>query len=114
MHSREKSDQNMKSTMKNQNKTILKVIVKPRSTETKILEIDEEKIKFGVKAVPRKGKANKELVKAIAELLKIPTSKVEIIKGHKTHEKLVMIQNISKEEVFDKFKMSLENSRINP
>jgi len=72
-----------------QNNT-LKVLIKPNSSQNQVLGFDQSKkaLKIAVKAVPEKGKANRELVKFLSKLLK---KKVSIINGFKNREKTLSI-----------------------
>lgn len=58
----------------------VRVIVKPSSKSNEILGFDHESeaYKISVRAVPDKGKANKELVKFVAKIVK---KRVEIASG---------------------------------
>jgi hypothetical protein len=55
------------------------------------LEINENQINIGIKSKPRKGEANKEIIKKIAKYFGISTSLVQIKSGHKSQEKIVEI-----------------------
>ena len=76
----------------------LRVLVKPRSKEQKF-EIDEEELKVYLKASPTKGKANKELISFLAKLINLKKSDIELVKGHKSRNKVVSISNCSIEQV---------------
>ena len=55
---------------------------------------DENKLPFlkiYLTAVPVQGKANRELIKLLAEKLGVSKSRVEIIKGEKSKEKIVEV-----------------------
>lgn len=54
-----------------------------------------EAIEIRIKAVPQKGKANKEITKEFSKITKNP---VEIVSGHKSHHKTLKIYNINKNE----------------
>jgi uncharacterized protein (TIGR00251 family) len=70
--------------------TSLKIIVKPSYSKNSILGYDSNKkaLKIAVKAPPKKGKANQEVIKFISKLLK---KKVEIVKGLTSREKVLKI-----------------------
>jgi len=69
----------------------LKVLIKPNSSENKLLGFDANRkaLRIAIKAVPEKGKANQELVKFLSKLLK---RKVKITKGLKSREKFLRIE----------------------
>ena len=50
-------------------------------------------LKVYLTAVPVDGKANKELIKLLAEKLNISKSKINIIKGEKNKEKIIEIDD---------------------
>ena len=68
---------------------LIKVI--PNSSRTEIVEETGNYLKIKLKAAPVKGKANTELVEFLAKKYKVAKSRVEIIKGLTSKEKLVRI-----------------------
>jgi uncharacterized protein (TIGR00251 family) len=54
-----------------------------------------EAIEIRIKAVPQKGRANKEITKEFSKLINKP---VEIVSGHKSHHKTLKIYNMTKDE----------------
>jgi len=78
------------------NDEYLRIKVIPRSNKTEIAEImkdqaGEKTIKIRIKAVPEKGKANKELIKFISKELKISKDDIKIISGKTDKLKLIKI-----------------------
>ena len=67
----------------------IKVIVKPRSSKNEFY-FDKEKNVYvaRIKESAEKGKANKELIKFLGKELK---KKIEIVKGLKSREKIILI-----------------------
>ena len=59
-------------------------------------------LKVRVHAPPVDGKANEELVRFLAQILGIAKSKIHIIKGHKSRQKIVCIEEISEQAVRQK------------
>ena len=49
-----------------------------------------------IKAVPQKGKANKEI---ILEFAKLTNKRVELVSGHKSHRKTLKIYDINEEDL---------------
>ncbi|MCL4415388.1 MAG: DUF167 domain-containing protein [Actinobacteria bacterium] len=70
---------------------IIKLIVKPNSAKNFIEGAYQGRIKIKIAASPQKGKANKELIKFIAEKLEIPKKNIKIIAGEKSHLKVLEI-----------------------
>ena len=76
------------------------VRVTPRMAKDQIYDIlDDGTIKIRLTAPPVAGKANKALIRYLAETLEIPASWIEIIAGHNSHDKLISILNLDSEEV---------------
>ncbi|MBO4284992.1 MAG: DUF167 domain-containing protein [Alphaproteobacteria bacterium] len=77
---------------------VLRVRLTPNSscTQTTGEFVDENGdswLKISVKAVPEKGKANKELLAFLAKKLKVAKSSVELIYGQTDRYKKIMIEN---------------------
>jgi len=76
------------------------VRVTPRMAKDQIYDIlDDGTIKIRLTAPPVAGKANKALIRYLAETLEIPASWIEIIAGQNSHDKLISILNLDSEEV---------------
>lgn len=71
----------------------LSVKVHPRSRKQEITKIDENTYKIHVTSAPSKGEANQEVCKRIARFLGVPVSRVKIIRGHKSRNKLITIEH---------------------
>jgi len=77
----------------------LKVLLQPRASRDGIVGMHGDALKVKVSAPPLEGRANKALKKLLAEHLAIPPSRIEIITGQRSREKLLSIFGISREEV---------------
>lgn len=70
----------------------IRIKVHPKSKDSGIVEtMDDGTIKVRVKAPPEKGKANKEVIKILAEKYGVKKSEVEIVSGKADQIKLVKI-----------------------
>jgi len=69
----------------------LSVIVHPKSRKQEITEIGNNAFKIHVLSPPSRGEANAEVCKLIAQHLDIPVSKVKVLRGHKSRNKLLSI-----------------------
>lgn len=79
-------------TLKSGEKTYLRIKVVTRQNKTEFFGmLDDGTLKIRLKAVPEKGKANKELVGFLSEELSIDSSRIEIIAGASDTTKLVRI-----------------------
>ena len=73
-----------------ENKSQIKIIVKPNSNENKIVKYDQNREAYivNIKQKPIKNEANKAVIKFFSKLLK---KKVKIIKGLKSREKIISV-----------------------
>jgi uncharacterized protein (TIGR00251 family) len=61
---------------------ILKVKIIPKSSRTEIVgQLGKDTLKIKIKAVPEKGKANKELIKLLSKKFKVPQKNIIILRG---------------------------------
>ena len=71
----------------------LRIKVTPKSAKNEITEIlDDDTIKIRIKAVPEKGKANKELIQFLGEILGIDKDQITILSGKTEQLKLIKIK----------------------
>jgi len=77
----------------------LAVTVVPRSPKTEIVGVVGEFLKIRLAAPPVDGAANKELIKYLAKLLKIPKSNIRVISGTSSKRKLLDIEGIEQSVV---------------
>ncbi len=80
--------------------------ITPNAAQTKISgkfidEKNQEYLKIKVAEVPEDGKANEELIKFLSKLLKIPKSKIEMIRGETSRIKVVRIGGVVSEASFN-------------
>jgi uncharacterized protein len=82
----------LRNFVKQHNPHYLRVKVLPKSAKNEVVDIlDDDTIKIRIKAVPEKGKANKELVSFLSKELDLPKDKVQIISGKTDQLKLIKI-----------------------
>lgn len=75
--------------------TFLRVIVHPNSKEKRFIsEVTPETIRINLKGSAREGKANIELLKRLSKILKISTVEINLVAGHKSREKTLLIVGI--------------------
>ncbi len=64
------------------------VRVKPNAKKDEIKKIDTDYYEVRVTAIPEKGKANKKVVQVLSKHFKIPKSKIRLIRGETSREKV--------------------------
>lgn len=78
--------------LKDKNGYTVKVYVKPGSKISGIEGVEEDTLKIKLRAQPHEGAANKELLEILSEILEVPKSKLEIIKGKASRHKIIKIK----------------------
>ncbi len=78
--------------MKDADKIMLTVIVKPNSRVEGVEEIDAKTLRVRVNTQPEKGKANERVLELLSEHYQVPKSNITILKGHTAKRKLIAIE----------------------
>ena len=73
--------------------------VYPNASRNEMVAFADGVLRVKIAAPPIKGKANKELIAFLSRLLEVGKGSVNIIKGHTTRSKVVVIDGLSREEV---------------
>jgi uncharacterized protein YggU (UPF0235/DUF167 family) len=71
---------------------ILTVKVQPRSKAPGVEEIGKDSFRVRVRAVPEKGRANREVVERLAEHLGVPPSGLRLVRGEASSRKVFVIE----------------------
>lgn len=72
----------------------ISVIVKPNNKKPGIENLGEDTYIVKVRETATEGKANKAVIKAIAEKFNHPKSKIIILKGEKNKNKLIELEGL--------------------
>jgi uncharacterized protein (TIGR00251 family) len=96
----------MKAITKTRDGVLVDIEVSSKSDKFRISGYNEWRKAFEVKikAVPEKGKANKEIINEFSRIIGCP---VEILSGHKSHHKTLKIYGISENELLEILKHQL-------
>ncbi len=70
----------------------LKIKVIANAKKSNVIQ-EKNFLKIKVDAPAQKGKANKRLIEILAEHFKVSKTKIKIIKGHKSREKVIELIN---------------------
>jgi uncharacterized protein len=73
------------------------VYLQPRSSRNEWAGLHQGCLKIRLTAPPVEGEANKECVRFLARAFGVPKSEVEIIHGHKSRRKTILIRNSTPE-----------------
>ena len=77
----------------------ISVRVRPNSAKSEVVGVTNGVWQVRVSASPVKGKANKELIALLSRLLGVSKSRIGIIKGHATRDKVIVIDGLSQEDI---------------
>jgi uncharacterized protein (TIGR00251 family) len=72
-------------------RVLLNVDVHPRARHQQVQKIGEREYKIRVLSPPSEGKANKEVIAVLASHFHLPPSRVKILKGKKSRQKIVVL-----------------------
>lgn len=87
----------------------LAIRVTPRSSRNEITEILEDgTVKIRLTSPPVEGKANEALVEFLADVLKIPRSRIDIVAGETGRDKLVSILDLDADMVHERIMSSIQ------
>jgi len=79
--------------------TVLAVQVVPRSSRNEVVGIHGDALRIRLKAPPVEGAANAALIAFLADMLGVPQRQVEILSGHSSRRKNVLVVGLGKEQV---------------
>jgi uncharacterized protein (TIGR00251 family) len=80
--------------------TLLLVKLQPRASKNEICESLGDELKIKVTAPPVDAAANEALVKLLADKMDCARNRIEIIRGHKSRHKTVLLCGMKAAEVF--------------
>jgi len=81
------------------NEVKISLRVYPGASRNEVVGFTDGVLRVKVSAPPIRGKANRELITFLSQLLGVGKGSVDIIKGHTTRNKVVAIDGLSREEV---------------
>jgi len=79
------------SIQKNPRGAVFKVLVKPRSFKNMLTGIRDDALEIKLTAPPVNNAANRMCIKFLAKTLDVPKSSLEIISGHTSRNKRVLL-----------------------
>ena len=74
---------------------ILEVYIQPRASKNEFAGLHQNCLKIRLTAPPVEGEANKECVKFLSKALGVPKSAVEILQGHKSRQKTILVRGLT-------------------
>lgn len=81
------------------NATMLYVQISPNASKNSLEGFRGDVLRMKVAAPPVEGKANKELVAYLSDILDISKGSVRIVKGHMVRNKVIAIDGLTSEQM---------------
>ena len=78
---------------------LLRVKLTPRASGDAIQEITQDQVRIRVTSPPVDNKANEHLIKFLSKKLKVPRSKISIVRGQTSKNKVLRIEGLDLETV---------------
>jgi len=75
----------------------LSVRIQPRASKNEVVRLENGSLKIRLTAPPVDGAANEALVKFLADRFSVAKSRVEIVSGHTSRDKIVRVNGVSGE-----------------
>lgn len=83
------------------------VRLRPRGRADELLGIEDGVVQARVSAPPVDGKANKALRRLVAKRLGVAPSRVTLVRGERSREKLLEVEGLEREEALSRLAASL-------
>lgn len=74
--------------------TTIRVRVQPGARGDEVVGFQGDVLRLRVKAAAREGRANRAAVRLLAKKLNVARSRVRILRGHYTREKIIVIEDV--------------------
>jgi len=89
----------MGSFQVNNQSAILQIRVQPNAQKNQVVGIlSDGRIKIKIQAPPLEGKANKALFRYLYQILDVPESQMELVRGDTSRDKIIRIDGISESD----------------
>ena len=85
------------------------VRVTPRSSKNEIVEVQTDgTVRIHITAPAEDGKANDELLVFLADILRVPKTRIDIVAGSSGRDKLIAVVDMDAQEVHDRIVAHLQ------
>lgn len=78
---------------------LLHLRVQPNASNSAVAGLHGTRLKIRLQSPPQDGKANRELIRFLSDLLEIPKSSLELIRGKTSRDKTVRITGLTPDEL---------------
>lgn len=82
----------------------LNIRVQPKASRNQVDGFENGTLRLRVTAPPTEGKANAGVIALLAKTLSVSKSRLEIVKGYSSRDKVVSIETLTEQEVHERIK----------
>jgi uncharacterized protein (TIGR00251 family) len=82
----------------------LSIKVIPKSRENGIVGWENGTLKIRLQAVAEKGEANRELIRFLSQIVKIPQRDITLVKGATSRHKIITFEGITQEQLLERLR----------
>ena len=87
----------------------IKVWVQPKSSRNQVDGFQDGALQVRVTATPTEGQANAAVIAILAKTLGVSKSRLEIIRGHSSRDKVISVDALTEQEVRRKIEVGVDS-----
>jgi len=87
----------------------IKVRVQPKSSRNQVDGFQDGALRIRVTAAPTEGQANAAVIAILAKTLGVSKSRLEIIRGHSSRDKVISVDALTEQEVRRKIEVGVDS-----
>ena len=87
----------------------IKVRVQPKSSLNRVDGFQDGALRVRVTAAPTEGQANAAVIAILAKTLGVSKSRLEIIRGHSSRDKVISVDALTEQEVRRKIEVGVDS-----
>ena len=87
----------------------LKVRVQPKASRNQVDGFEDGTLRLRVTAPPTEGQANAGVIALLAKTLGVSKSRLEIVRGHGSRDKVVLVETLTEQEVRRRIEVRLRS-----
>lgn len=87
----------------------IKVRVQPKSSRNQVGVFQDGTLRVRVTAAPTEGQANAAVIAILAKTLGVSKSRLEIIRGHSSRDKVISVDALTEQEVRRKIEVGVDS-----
>lgn len=92
-----------------QSQVKLSLRVSPNAVDSEIVDFQNGVLRVRISAPPVKDSANKELIAFLSKVFDVSKSRISIVKGHNTRNKVIAVDNIKEQVIMERLSAYLRH-----